>query len=63
MLYLVGVELEKKSFNKKSYGRLSNILNEMFPEIALLSSGLGILQNVLSMRVSLFLQTLVGKRI
>ena len=63
MLYLVGVELEKKSFNKKNYGRLSNILNEMFPEIALLSSGLGILQNVLSMRVSLFLQTLVGKRI
>ena len=63
MLYLVGVELEKKSFNKKNYGRLSDILNEMFPEIALLSSGLGILQNVLSMRVSLFLQTLVGKRI
>ena len=63
MLCLVGVELEKKSFNKKNYGRLSNILNEMFPEIALLSSGLGILQNVLSMRVSLFVQTLVGKRI
>ena len=63
MLYLAGVELEKKPFNKKNYGRLSNILNEMFAEIALLSSGLGILQNVLSMRVSLFLQTLVGKRI
>ena len=63
MLYLVGVELEKKSFNKKNYGRLSNILNEMFPEIALLSSGLVILQNVLSMRVSLFLRTLVGKTV
>ena len=35
----------------------------MFPEIALLTSGLGILQKILSIRVLLLLDTLVGRRI
>ena len=60
-LYLVGVEFENKSGNIKNCGRWSDMLNETFPKIVLLTSGLGILQNVLSMRVLLFLQTLVGR--
>ena len=42
-LYLVGVEFENKSGNIKNCGRWSDILNETFPKIVLLTSGLGIL--------------------
>ena len=63
MLYFVGGEFEKKSGSIKSCGRWSDILDEMFPEIALLTSGLGILQKILSIRVLLLLDTLVGRRI
>ena len=38
------------------------MLNAMFSEISLLTRGLDILRNILSMRVLLFLQTLVDKR-
>ena len=63
MLCLVGVEFEKKSGNIKNCGRWSDILNVMFPEITLSASGLGMLQNILSIRVLLFLQILFGERI
>ena len=39
------------------------MLDEMFPDIALLTSGLGILQKVLLIRVLLLLNILVGRRI
>ena len=35
----------------------------MFPDIALLTSGLGILQKMLSMRVLLLLNILIGRKI
>ena len=35
MLYLIGVKFEHKSGNIKNCGRWSDILNAMFPEIAL----------------------------
>ena len=58
MLYLVDIEMEKISGSMKNYGRWSDILDEMFPEMVLFSNGLGILQNVLSINVLLFIQTL-----
>ena len=63
MLYFVGGEYEKKSGSLKNCGRSSNITDEMFPDIALLTSGLGILQKVLSIRVLLFLDIMVGRTI
>ena len=62
MLYLAGAKFEKKSCNIRNCGRWSDILSAMFPEISLFTSGLDILRNILSMRVLLFLQTLVDKR-
>ena len=58
MLYLVDIEMEKISGSMKNYGRWSDILDEMFPEMVLFSNGLGILQNILSINVLLFIQTL-----
>ena len=58
MLYLVDIEMEKISGIMKNYGRWSDILDEMFPEMVLFSNGLGILQNILSINVLLFIQTL-----
>ena len=58
MLYLVDIEMEKISGIMKIYGRWSDILDEMFPEMVLFSNGLGILQNILSINVLLFIQTL-----
>ena len=45
MSYLVGIEFEKKSGSIKNCGRWSDILNKMFPEIALLTNWLGMLHN------------------
>ena len=47
MLYLVGIALEKKCDDIKNNGRWSDILDEMFLEIAVLTNGLGIIQNIL----------------
>ena len=58
MLYLVDIEMEKISGSMKNDGRWSDILDEMFPEMVLFSNGLGILQNILSINVLLFIQTL-----
>ena len=44
MLYLGGGEFEKNSGSIKNCGRWSDILDEMFPDMALLASGFGILQ-------------------
>ena len=63
MLYLVGVGLEKKSGSIKNCGRRSDILDKMLPEIAFLTSDLVYIINLLSIKVLLFLQTLVGRRI
>ena len=63
MLYFVGGEFEKKAGSIKNCGRWSNILDEMFPDIVLLTSGLGISQKILSIRVLLLLDILVGRRI
>ena len=63
MLYLIGGEFEKNSGSIKNYGRWSDILNETFPDIALLASGFGILQKVLSVRVLLLWDILVDRRI
>ena len=63
MLYLVGGEFQKNSGSIKNCGRWSNIPDEMFPDIALLASGFGILQKILSLRVLLLLDILVGRRI
>ena len=52
----------KKSGSIRNCGRWSDILDEMFPEIAVLTNGFGILQNILLISVLLFLQTLVGRR-
>ena len=60
MLYLVGIEVEKISGDMKYCGRWSDVLDEIFPEIMVLTNGLGILQNILLL---LLLQTLVGRRI
>ena len=43
-LHFVGGELEKKFVSIKNCGGWPDILNEMFPDIELLTSGLGILQ-------------------
>ena len=65
MLYLVGGEFEKNSGSIKNCGRWSNTLDEMSPDIALLASGFGVLQKMLSIRVLLLLDIryLVGRRI
>ena len=63
MLYLVGGDFEKNSGSIKNCGRWSDILDEMFPDIALLTSVFGILQKILSIRVLLLLDILVGRRI
>ena len=63
MLHLVGGDFEKNSGNIKNCGRWSDILDEMFPDIALLTSVFGILQKILSIRVLLLLDILVGRRI
>ena len=63
MLYLVGGKFDKNSGSIKNCGRLSNQLNEMFPGIALLTSGFGILQKILSIRILLLVDILVGRRI
>ena len=44
MLYLVGEDIEKNSGSIKNCGRWSGILDEMFPDIALLTKGFGIFQ-------------------
>ena len=62
MLYLVGGDFEKNSGSIKNCGR-RYILDEMFPEIALLTSWFGTLQKILSIRVLLLLDILVGRRI
>ena len=62
MLYSVGGEFEKNSCSIKNCGRSSDILDEMFPDIALLTSGFGILQKILSIRVLLLLDILEGRR-
>ena len=51
MLYLVGGEFGKKSGCIKNCGRWSDILDGMFPDIALFTSGFAILQKILSVRV------------
>ena len=63
MLYLVGGDFEKNSGSIKNCGRWFDIPDEMFPDIALLTNGLGILQKILSIRVLLLLDILVGRRI
>ena len=60
MLYFVGGEFEKKFGSIKNCGRWSDILHEMFPDIALLTTGPGILQKILLIRVLLLLNILVG---
>ena len=50
MLYLVGGDFEKNSGSIKNCGRWSNILDEMFPDTALLTSGFGILQKISSIK-------------
>ena len=60
MLYLVGEDIEKNSGSIKNCGRWSGILDEMFPDIALLTKGFGIFQKY---RVLLLLGILVGRRI
>ena len=62
MLYLVGGEFEKNSGSIKNCERWSDIHDEMFPDIALLTNGFGILQKT-SIRVLLLLDILVGRRI
>ena len=44
MLYFVGREFARKSGSIRNCGRWSDILIEMFPDIALLTIGLYILQ-------------------
>ena len=61
--YLVGGDFEKNSGGIKNYGRWSDILDEMFPDIALLTSESDISQKILSIRVLLLLNILVGRRI
>ena len=63
MLYLVGGKFEKNSGSIKTCGRRSNQLNEMFPGITLLTSGFGILQKILSIRILPLVDILVGRRI
>ena len=62
MLYFVGGEFAKKSGSIRNCERWSDILDEMFPDIALLTIGLYILQKI-SVRVLLLLDILVGRRI
>ena len=62
MLYLVGEEFEKNSGSIRNCGRWSDILDDMFPGVALLTSGFGILHKLLSIRVWLLLDILVGRR-
>ena len=45
-MYLVAIDLEKKSDSTTTCGRSSDILDELFPEIVILTNGLGILQNI-----------------
>ena len=58
MLYLVGEEFQKKPGSMKNFERRSNL-----PDIAFLTSGVGILQKLLSVRVLMLLDILVGKKI
>ena len=60
-LYLVGGEFGRNSGSIKNCGRWSDILKEMFPDIALLTSGFGILQKI-SIRVLILLDILIGRR-
>ena len=46
IMYLVAIDLEKKSDSTTTCGRSSDILDELFPEIVILTNGLGILQNI-----------------
>ena len=48
MLYFIGGEFEKTSGSIKNCGTWSDIFDEMFPDITLLTSGAGILQKILS---------------
>ena len=57
MSYLVGIELGKKSTSIKNCGRWSDIPDEMFPETAIFMNGLGMLQNIFSISILLFLKT------
>ena len=52
--------IQKETGNIRNCERLSDILDEIVPDIALLTSGLGILQKI---RVLLLLDILVGRRI
>ena len=63
MLYLVGGDFGKNFGSINNCRRWSDILDEMFPDIALLISEFGILQKILSIRVLLLLDVLVGRRI
>ena len=63
MWYLVRGDFDKNSGSVKNCRRWSDILDEMFPDFALLTSGFGILQKILSIRVLLLLGSLVGRRI
>ena len=63
MLYLVGGEFEKNSSSIKNCRKWSNIIDEIFPDMALLATGFCILQKILSIRVLLLLDILVGRRI
>ena len=58
MLYLVVGEFEKNSGSIKNCGNWSDILDEMFLDLEVLTSGFGILQKILSIRVLLLLDNL-----
>lgn len=62
MWHLLGVNFEKKSGSIET-GKWSGILDEILPEIAVLTSGIDILPNILSIKVLLLLQPLFGERI
>ena len=55
--------IRKISGSIKNRGKWSDILDEMFPKIAVLTTGLGVLQNTLSITVLIFLRTQVGIKI
>ena len=61
ILDLFGGEFEKNSGIWKNCGSWLDILDEMFPDIALVTSEFGILQKMLSIRVLLLLDILVGR--
>ena len=63
MLYIVGESFEKKSAGIKNCGKWSDILYDIFPNVAVLTSEFGVLQNILSVRVLLLLLILVDRKI